>query len=168
MLQALRDTLLALKAKRKPSNDALVFPTSEGNAQNPSNIRQRVLAPAVKRANGTLEKAGETPLPEPLTPHKLRHTFTSLLVALGTDMGATMDQLGHTDPSFTLRIYRHAMRRDATSQKALREIVGLADSEPNGQSFGQQLGRNLNIGPPRVSRQKDESAEKARKRGPFQ
>jgi integrase len=47
-----------------------------------------------------------------LTPHKLRHTFASLLVALGTDPGVVMDELGQTDPGFTLRVYRHSMRRD--------------------------------------------------------
>jgi hypothetical protein len=40
---------------------------------------------------------------------------------------ATMDQLGHTGPAFTLRVYRHGMRRDAASKQALRELVGLAD-----------------------------------------
>jgi hypothetical protein len=30
----------------------------------------------------------------------------SILVALGVDPGSVMDQLGHTDPSFTLRVYR--------------------------------------------------------------
>jgi hypothetical protein len=38
-----------------------------------------------------------------------------------------MDQIGHTDPTFTLRVYRHAMPRDARSKRALRELVGLAD-----------------------------------------
>ena len=38
-----------------------------------------------------------------------------------------MDRLGHTDPSFTLRVYRHGMRRDAASRTALRELVGLVD-----------------------------------------
>ena len=38
---------------------------------------------------------------------QLRHTFASLLVALGTDPGAVMDQLGHEDAAFTLRVYRH-------------------------------------------------------------
>jgi len=127
VLPVLHDTLAALKAKRKPSPQNRVFPTTSGAAQNPSNIRQRVLAPAVKRANEQLEAAGEAPLPQPLTPHKLRHTYASLLVALGTDPGATMDQLGHTDPAFTLRVYRHGMRRDAASKQALRELVGLAD-----------------------------------------
>jgi integrase len=86
-----------------------------------------VLAPAVKLANERLETRGEVPLPEHLTPHKLRHTFASLLVALGVDPGSVMDQLGHTDPAFTLRVYRHGMRRDQASKEALRELVGLAD-----------------------------------------
>ena len=64
------------------------------------------------------------PLPESLTPHKLRHTFASLLVALGVDPGAVMDQLGHTDPTFTLRVYRHGMRRDEGSKAKLATLVG--------------------------------------------
>jgi integrase len=128
-LPVLRDELAALKARRNPAGSDLVFPTSQGAPQNPSNIRQRVLAPAVKRANDRLEDAGEVPLPQPLTPHKLRHTYASLLVALGTDPGAAMDQLGHTDPGFTLRVYRHGMRRDAASKQALRELVGLAEDQ---------------------------------------
>ena len=59
-----------------------------------------------------LEAAGFVPPPEGLTPHKLRHTFASLLVALGTEPGAVMDQLGHEDAAFTLRVYRQGMRRD--------------------------------------------------------
>jgi hypothetical protein len=35
-----------------------------------------------------------------------------------------MDQLGHTDPGFTLRVYRHGMRRDAASKEKLRALVG--------------------------------------------
>jgi integrase len=58
-----------------------------------------------------------------VTPHKLRHTFASLLVALGTDPGAVMDQLGHTDAEFTMRVYRHGMRRDPDSKGALAVLV---------------------------------------------
>jgi integrase len=86
-----------------------------------------VLAPAVKRGNERLTDAGEVPLPEWLTPHKLRHTFASILVALGIDPGLVMDQLGHTSPVFTLRVYRHGMRRDQASRDALRELVGGGD-----------------------------------------
>lgn len=128
MLPSLRDELLSLKAAtRRAEAGELVFGTSRAHVQNPSNVRRRVLAPAVKRANERLAEAGEVPLPDRLTPHKLRHTFASLLVALGVDPGSVMDQLGHTDPSFTLRVYRHGMRRDEAAKLALRELVGLDD-----------------------------------------
>jgi integrase-like protein len=45
-----------------------------------------------------------------VTPHKLRHTYASVLIALGRDPRYVMEQLGHTDPKFTLRVYAHAMR----------------------------------------------------------
>jgi integrase len=103
-----------------------VFTTREGTPLNDGNVRSRTLALSVKRANENLEAAGSVPLPEGLTPHKLRHTFASLLVALGTDPGAVMDQLGHEDAAFTLRVYRHGMRRDERSKQALAQLVGVA------------------------------------------
>jgi integrase len=39
-----------------------------------------------------------------VTPHKPRHTFASILIALGRDPRHVMDQLGHADPKFTLRV----------------------------------------------------------------
>jgi integrase len=38
------------------------------------------------------------PLPLGITPHKLRHTFASILVAIGKDPTYVMQQLGHTGP----------------------------------------------------------------------
>lgn len=87
-------------------------------------------------ANEKLIEAGEVPLPEGLTPHKLRHTFASILVALGVDPGSVMDQIGHTDPGFTLRVYRHGMRRDGTAKERLRALVGDADGAPIGGALG--------------------------------
>jgi hypothetical protein len=57
----------------------------------------------------------------------LRHTFASLPVALGVDPGAVMDQLGHADAGFTLRVYRHAMRRTPAARAALQALVGAPD-----------------------------------------
>ncbi len=109
---------------------------------NPSNVRTRILAKAVERANERLVKAEATPLPESLTPHKLRHTFASLLVALGTDPGAVMDQLGHTDPSFTLRVYRHGMRRGENERRLLRSLVaGDASDAPGHVDSARMLDR---------------------------
>jgi integrase len=134
LLPALAAELRALKAQTKAGAGERVFPTQQGGPMNPSNVRNRILAKAVERANERLEKAEATPLPDKLTPHKLRHTFASLLVALGTDPGAVMDQLGHTDPTFTLRVYRHGMRRDPESKARLRELVGAIEKAPTGTS----------------------------------
>ena len=131
LLPVLRDELESLRATHTASSGDRVFPTLAGERQGPSNIRRRVLARAVEEADKQLIEDGHVPLPEGLTPHKLRHTFASLLVSLGVDPGAVMDQLGHTDPTFTLRVYRHGMRRDEASRKALRELVGLVEWSAN-------------------------------------
>jgi len=124
LLPLLADELRALRAKVKPESDDRVCPTQTGGPMNPSNVRNRILTPAVALADERLQKAGATPLPAGVTPHKLRHTFASLLVALGTDPGAVMDQLGHADPAFTLRVYRHGMRRDEDSRAQLAQLIG--------------------------------------------
>ena len=41
------------------------------------------LMPRVNRANRLVEERGPQPLPLGITPHKLRHTFASILVAIG-------------------------------------------------------------------------------------
>ncbi len=142
LLPVLQDELASLKARAHPGAGELVFPTQRGGAMNDSNVRTRILDKAVALANEHLEAARGNPLPEGLTPHKLRHTYTSLMVALGTDPGAIMDQTGHTDPAFTLRVYRHAMRRDEASKAKLRALVGAdVQAEPDEVS-GRNSGTN--------------------------
>jgi hypothetical protein len=96
------------------------------------NVRTRVLQKAVDKANENLAKHAEMPLPDGLTPHKLRHTFASILVALGVDPGSVMDQLGHADPGFTHRVYRHGMRRDPDAKQRLRALVEGVEWAPMG------------------------------------
>jgi integrase len=142
LLPVLRDELAALKASAKPHSHERVFPTQAGGPLNQSNVRNRTLALSVERANNRLEAAGSVPLPEGLTPHKLRHTFASLLVALGTDPGAVMDQLGHEDAAFTLRVYRHGMRRDERSKQALGQVVGV-EKAAEAKGAGGRCSKNL-------------------------
>ena len=125
LLPALRDELARLKADAKLASGERVFGVRSGGPMNPANIRHRILGPAVELASKRPEDAGSAPLPDGLTPHKLRHTFASLLVALGVDPGAVMDQLGHEDAGFTLRVYRHGMRRDEDSRAQLAQLVGV-------------------------------------------
>jgi integrase len=137
LLPALRDELAAYKAQAaSTSPNAFVFTTAGGSELIQGNIRRRVLDKAVATANKKLIEAGEVPLPEGLTPHKLRHTFASILVVLGVDPGSVMDQLGHTDPGFTLRVYRHGMRRDGPAKERLRALVGGAEWAALGQQRG--------------------------------
>jgi integrase len=103
--------------------DAYVFATATGKAMGADNFRNRVLAPAVKRANKNLAKAKQPPLPEKLTPHSLRRTFASVLYALGEAPPVVMAEMGHTDPALALRVYAKTMRRDDSEKAKLRQLV---------------------------------------------
>jgi integrase len=75
------------------------------------------------RSRRSAIRSGLQPLPLGITPHKLRHTFASILVAIGKDPTYVMHQLGHTDPAFTLRVYAHAMRRSEEERARLKALV---------------------------------------------
>lgn len=124
MLPILRDILAAHKAAAyRCGPDDLVFPSGTGGKRDKDNLRSRVLADALKRADEILDARGLIPLPRGLTPHKLRHTFASVLIACGEDPTSVMKQLGHTDPGFTLRVYSHLMSRDPEERKRLKALV---------------------------------------------
>ena len=133
LLPALRDELAALKASAYPRADALVFPTSSGEQVGASNLRRRILAPAIELANERLAETGEPPLPTGLTPHSLRRTFASVLYALGEAPPDVMAEMGHTTPALALSIYAHAMRRDEGERERLQALVNGVDWAANGQ-----------------------------------
>ena len=124
MLPVLRDILAAYKATAyRGDPDDLVFPTLTGSRRDPDNLRERVLAAVLGRADELLERRGLVPLPRGLTSHKLRHAFASILVACGEDPVSVMRQIGHTDPSFTLRVYTHMMSLDPADRERLKALV---------------------------------------------
>jgi integrase len=124
MLPILRDILAAHKASAYRSGpDDYVFPTGTGGRRDKDNLRNRVLAQVFDRANELLEGRGRVPLPKGLTPHHLRHTFASVLIACGEDPISVMKQLGHTDPAFTLRVYSHMMSREPGERSRLKALV---------------------------------------------
>lgn len=128
LLPVLRDELIALKAQQRSTRpEAYVFGTMKGGRQTESNVRNRVLAAAVRRANATLAEADENPLPDHLTPHSLRRTFASILYAIGRQPPEVMVEMGHTDPALALRIYAHAMRFDGDVKARLQALVEGAD-----------------------------------------
>jgi integrase len=117
--------LLLRKEEASPGRrqSDLVFATRTGRARSKDDIRARILMPATERADQMLELGGRPPLPPGLSPHSLRHTFASILIADGQDPVSVMHQLGHTTPEFTLRTYAHMMRRDAGERERLRTLV---------------------------------------------
>jgi len=128
LLAALREELSVHKAQtgfRGP--DDFVFPTAEDRQQNPSNVRNRVLAKAVERANENLAERDATPLPEGITPHSLRRTFISLLLATGAEVPYVMQQVGHADPKVTLSIYAQVMFRGEGERERLRALIEGSD-----------------------------------------
>lgn len=124
LLPLLRTVLTAHRARYPDAGpDDPVFCTLPGKMRNPANIRNRTLGFALTRADALLAERGQSPLPIGVTPHKLRHTFASILVACGEDPASVMAQLGHTDPGFTLRVYTHLMRRDPAERARLKALV---------------------------------------------
>lgn len=100
----------------------------------PAAIRRRILQPAVQHANEQRAKRNAEPLPERLTPHSLRRTFASILVALGEDPAYVIAQLGHTDPTLTLRIYARQMSRRDGERDRLKALVNGEERAPAGTS----------------------------------
>jgi integrase len=133
LLPMLRDELLQHRLSAdSPEPDDRVFTTARGGARDRNNIGLRVMRPVVARADELLAERGEHPLLEGVTAHKLRHTFASILIALGRDPAYVMAQLGHADPGFTLRVYTHAMRRGDGEREALRALVEGGEWAPMG------------------------------------
>ncbi len=123
MLAALRDELDGSRARADGDADALVFGSKAGQAQSPSNVRQRILAPAVKDANEQLAKKGGELIPVRLTPHSLRRTYASLLFAIGEVPPYVMAQMGHTTAELTLSIYARQMNRRDGEPERLKALV---------------------------------------------
>ena len=124
MLPLLRGILTEHKAASdRTAPDDPVFLTAAGTPRSRHNLRQDVVDAAVAHAHRLVQERGAQPLPLGITPHKLRHTFASILVAIGKDPTYVMQQLGHTDPAFTLRVYAHTRRRSEEERERLKALV---------------------------------------------
>jgi integrase len=127
----LRDELAGWRARvRDAGQDTLVFCTSAGKRLSISNVRSRILIPAVELANKQLVAAGQEPLQVGLTPYSLRRTFASLLYAIGEAPPYVMQQMGHTSPNLALAIYAKCMDRRDGEPERLKALVKGIDWAP--------------------------------------
>lgn len=123
ILPSLHHELSGYRGGVTVSDDDLVFGTGTGRPHGASNVRRRVLARSVERADAALERKSLEPLPSGLTPHGLRRTFASLLFALGETPPYVMAQMGHTSANLTLSIYARQMDRRDDEPARLRALV---------------------------------------------
>jgi integrase len=129
IVPVLRDELLAYRSRTLDAPGVLVFGSSKGNVQSPSNIRRRLLAKAEAAANVKLAKARIEPIAK-LTPHSLRRTFASLLFAIGETPPYVMAQMGHTTAELTLAVYaRQIGRRDGEPERLKTLVQGAVMAE---------------------------------------
>lgn len=130
----LRDELLAHKAKaRRSEPDDLVFPTRRGTPRDRNNVRNRVLANAIARANAARAAAGLAPI-EGTTNHTLRRTFASLLYEAGASPAHLMAAMGHSSSSLALEVYARKMERERDTGARMDALLRGADWAQTGTS----------------------------------
>lgn len=79
------------------SDDELIFSTQKGVL--PSlNTPQKWMNKIILTANGSLPH---------ITPHMLRHTYTTLMLKNGAQIAQVQTLLGHADPTITMSVYNH-------------------------------------------------------------
>lgn len=122
LVPRLRTILAELKALRGGQPSDYVFGTSKGGRENRSNVSQRILAPAVESANKLLTEQDEEPIRDGLTPHGLRHTYISAMLALGVDVITVGGEVGHRDKASTLNRYGKPMRRAPGDMERLEAL----------------------------------------------
>lgn len=94
----------------KYKDNGLVFAAETGGYINPSNLRNRIFYPALKKAG----------LPKNIRFHDLRGTCATLLLASGADLKSVQDQLGHKTAKMTLEVY--AKVNPEAKKKAIEKL----------------------------------------------
>jgi len=151
---ALRELLTEFRARTLHTGAFdYVFPTAKGRRESESNVRKRIVEPAVARADALLLAESRQPMPAGVTPHSLRRTFISILLATGADVRYVMGQVGHTDPGLTLRIYAQVIGADRDHGGAVDKLVGASHWARMGTNGA--LAEHLSVGAPGEGHEKD-------------
>jgi integrase len=97
-------------------HDAPMFPNANGGHRNKDNVSRRVINERLRTTADDLlrDKNGDEqqPLPERVTAHDGRRTYASWMFEAGYNPVFVQSQLGHTDPTMTLRTYARASGRE--------------------------------------------------------
>jgi integrase len=136
---ALLDVLKTHKANSgNPAPEVFVFPGRSGGRRDRHAVRNRVLYPAIKRANLLLTERGLPTIPDGtdgrprVTFHSLRRTYASIAAEAGVDPAWTAAQIGHTDPRFTIKVYTDVSNRRQGAAERVGELIRSAEWAPLG------------------------------------
>jgi len=136
----LREHVAAMQALRRPTGARKpMWPTLTGGRLNPSNVRNRLFANAVEKANERRAENGGMLLPGRVTPHTLRRTFASLALTAGRDPRWVMGQIGHSDARLTLSVYAQVMQRQRVDHALILKLMRFSD-EPKRRRVGGGFG----------------------------
>jgi integrase len=138
MLPALRERLVEHRMDHPGGASQPAFPTRNGTRQRPDNVRARILAPVLERANQLLAAEGGVPIAH-MTPHTLRRTFASILAVCDVPPRRAMYLLGHTDPTLTLAVYQQVLDVGGGSVGRLERVLGCPLAEARAILNGQRL-----------------------------
>jgi integrase len=120
-----------LKLYRARSRDAgadtSVFPTRRGTVRDRNNVRTRVLANSIKKANKARTKAELPPIQDGVTNHTLRRTFASLVYEAGASPAYVMAQMGHSSSALALEVYARKMERQRDTGERMDALIHGAD-----------------------------------------
>ena len=106
----------------------------------------------------------------PLKLHRTRHTWATAALGAGKSIRWVADQLGHSDPALTLRVYAHAMREEETDLSfadfgGSERLYPAPPSERDGQKTpnpADLLARREGLEPPTLRFEEEEQPEEDR------
>ena len=112
--------LLAYKKEYPPIKKGFLFRSDSGKHLDPDKWFLKVFQPTVQRAGLNVEPRASDENEEDeasinITPHTLRHTYASLLIAQGENILYVKKQLGHANASITSDLYSHLFRETSVS-----------------------------------------------------
>lgn len=119
MLRILRSITTLQRFRRVP-----------GGRRDRQNVNGVVQA-ALRRANELLAEVNRAPILAHVTPHTLRRSYISFMLAAGHDLPYVQAQVGHEDPTTTLRIYAQVISQPNREQlrKKMRDLLRRDASE---------------------------------------
>ncbi len=125
MTDAVRTALLTLKQTYTPVRTPVdgyvdfVFHTNRHHAYTNAGVKT-IVVNAVERCNKDAEINGKTPILPRFTPHVLRHTFCTNLIAAGANIKSVQSIMGHDDIKITLQVYTSVTKQ--TNEDAIKSL----------------------------------------------